>query len=228
MLPSQFTYLFGASLFIIPWIIFYLYRKDLRPMLYILGGLCVPLGVLAEYLWWTKDWWRPQTITGTVVGIEDAILSFFSLGVASSLYLVLFRRKWEVAKESKGKKVLFAGIIAFNFGLFCLLFASGINSFITTTVTFALGTAMFLITKRELIIPTLLSGVLMTVAVIPFYLAMIAVTPNYVEITWIAESLVGWYPLGIPIEDFVFYFVCGALSFSAYPFLVDAKLTTLR
>ena len=212
----------------ITWLIFYLYRKDLRPMLYILGGLCVPLGLLAEYLWWTKDWWRPQTITGTVVGIEDVVLAFFSLGVASSLYLVLFRRKWHAAKESSRNKVWFGGIIACNFGLFWVLFASGINSFVATTITFALGTSMFVMAKRELIVPTLISGALMMVAVIPVYLAMIAVTPNYVQITWVAESLIGWYPLGIPIEDFIFYFVGGALSFSAYPFLVDAKLTALR
>lgn len=228
MLPSQFTYLFGASLFIIPWIVFYLYRKDLRPMLFQLGGLCIVLGVLAEYLWWTKDWWQPQTITNTVVGVEDVILAFFSLGVASSLYLVLAKKKWHISKNSSWNKLLFSGIITGNLVLFWLLFAGGVNSFVATTITFALATTMFVLVKPELILPTILSGILMVLVVIPVYLAMIAVTPNFVQETWLTHNLIGWHPLGVPIEDFVFYFVGGALSFSAYPFLTNAKLAKLK
>ena len=228
MLPSQFTYLFGASLFLIPWLLIFRYRKDLRPMLAQFGLLAIGLGLLAEYLWWTKDWWQPQTVTNTVVGIEDVILAFGSVGVASSLFLVIFKKKWKLAPAANRNKILFGLIVAINLGLFGLLFINGVNSFISTVITFALATAMLLAAKRELVVPALLSGALMVAAVLPVFLAMIAVTPTYVPDTWLTDNLMGLYPLGIPIEDLVFYFVGGALSFSAYPFYANAKLVKLN
>lgn len=76
MLPTQYTYLFGASLFLIPWVTIFLLRKDLRHLLVRIGIVAIPLSLVAEYFWWTKDWWQPQTVTYTIIGIEDIILGF--------------------------------------------------------------------------------------------------------------------------------------------------------
>lgn len=228
MLPIQFTYLFGASLFFLPWSLFYIYRKDLRQMLVQFGLLAIGLGLLAEYLWWTKDWWRPQTITNTIIGLEDVILAFFSAGVSAGLYLFIFKKKFHVARGSRPNRLLFVCILAFNLVLFGILFMSGINSFVATIITFALASGMLLWIKKGLIIPALISGGLMVMLVTPIYLAMFWLTPMYVQTTWLTHNLLGIYPWGIPLEDLVFYFVGGVLGFSVYPFYNKAELMELN
>ena len=107
MLPIKYTYLLGASLFLIPWLIIFWQRKDLRNLLLLVGSLFTILGIIAAYLWWTKDWWRPYTITNTIVGIEDVILGFASSGVCACLYLVLFRKKLVENKNTNLSKNIF-------------------------------------------------------------------------------------------------------------------------
>ena len=101
MLPIQFTYLFGASLFLIPWVVIFFLRKDLRPILLFMGLLSIPLSLIAEYYWWTNDWWQPQTITNTRIGIEDMLLSFTSVGVSACLYLALTGKAFKAAEQQE-------------------------------------------------------------------------------------------------------------------------------
>jgi len=63
--PFSYTYFIGTLLFMIPWVFIFATRKDLRREMIaisILGGV---VSVITGYWWWTIDWWRPQTITGT-------------------------------------------------------------------------------------------------------------------------------------------------------------------
>lgn len=50
------------------------------------------LSVATSYYWWTIDWWKPLTFTGTKVGIEDFIMGFTTGGIIATLYEVLFKQ----------------------------------------------------------------------------------------------------------------------------------------
>lgn len=229
MLPIQYTYLFGASLFLIPWIVIYSARKDLRKPLIIIGLLFTVLGLIGEYYWWTKDWWRPFTITNTKIGIEDIILGFGNSGIAASLYVVLFKKKFvhNSKVNFKNRLILLGIIILFHLILFSILFNLSINSFVCTLIIMFSASSMLLIKKKDLILPAIISGLLMTVLVIPVYEIMTFVTPVFIEKTWFVENLTGLYILNVPIEDCIFYFLSGLLCFSVYPFCKDSKIENL-
>lgn len=53
----------------------------------------ITIGPLSEYLFWTRDWWKPTTITDTVVGVEDFLLSFTNGGIAAVIYEEVFDKK---------------------------------------------------------------------------------------------------------------------------------------
>lgn len=92
MIPNKYAYMFGCLLFFIPWAILFWHRKDLRKAMFIMG--CVgAVGSLITAQYWTVDWWRPQTITGTRVGIEDFILGISNAGIATVLYAELFHKR---------------------------------------------------------------------------------------------------------------------------------------
>jgi hypothetical protein len=226
MLPIKYTYLLGSILFIIPWIFIYIKRRDLRTLLFQLGIISTFLGLIAEYFWWTRDWWKPFTITNTTVGIEDVILGFFSSGVCASLYLVLFKKKIIVnQKISLEKKVINLGfIICINVAIFIFLFSQGINSFWCTLITMPFATILLLKGKRNLFAPAIINGLLMIIFVIPFYLILTLVTPTFVEKTWIIPNLMGVYFLKIPIEDYAFYFLSGLLCFSGFIYLKEGTI----
>lgn len=229
MLPIQYTYLFGACLFLIPWVTIFYLRKDLRPVLVWIGLISILPSLIAEYNWWTQDWWQPQTITNTKIGIEDVILSFTSVGVAATLYPTIMKRKFIGAKSPNAAKVftlLFTTAACLT--LFFVLFQSGINSFVTTLIVLSVATTFLVVSNHQLVIPAITSGFLMVVMVLPVFLMMFAVTPLYVERTWMTQNLLGIYPLGIPIEDILFYIVGGSLSFSVFPYITGSKLVELR
>ena len=93
MLSLKYAYLLGTIIFLIIWLILYLHRKDLRKEMIVMSMLVAILGMFSEYLWWTHDWWRPQTITGTTIGIEDLLLGFTNGGIAAVLYEELFKKR---------------------------------------------------------------------------------------------------------------------------------------
>jgi len=51
----------------------------------VMSVLFVCIGVPSEALLYTRDWWHPETITGTLIGIEDVIAATWDLPHLSGL-----------------------------------------------------------------------------------------------------------------------------------------------
>ena len=76
MIPIKYAYLVGTIVFFIPWLILFLMRKDLRREM-LIGSVSIAIvSFLTSLFLFTVDWWHPETITGTRVGIEDLLLGF--------------------------------------------------------------------------------------------------------------------------------------------------------
>ena len=219
MLPIQFTYLFGASLFIVPWLAIYWLRKDLRKPMITIGLMSILPSLIAGYFWWSRDWWYPETITGTVVGIEDVLLAFTSTGVAACLYPAVFRKSFRAipAAVRPGYRQLLLLLTIF-LALFSLLYWAGVTSFMATLCTFGLASAYMLSQRKDLVLPAITTSVLLVILVMPVYAAMLLVTPNFVADTWFTENLLGAYIIGVPIEEYAFYLIGGILCFLVWPY----------
>mgnify|MGYP007100182178 CR=1 FL=1 len=83
-IPTEYGYLLGTLTLIIIWVIFYILRRDLRKEMVFMGLMIGVLSFVSGYHWWTVDWWRPATITGTRVGIEDFLIGFGSGGIMAA------------------------------------------------------------------------------------------------------------------------------------------------
>jgi hypothetical protein len=111
MTPLCYAYLAGSLVLFAIWLVFFLLLKDLRQEMLTMSVLIGVLSVVTGYVWWTVDWWKPPTITRTIVGVEDLVMGFAAGGIMAGAYEVLFRRhlyhmrtkclsKWPVCKDS--------------------------------------------------------------------------------------------------------------------------------
>jgi len=224
LVPYKYTYLVYSLIFVVPWILFFFKRKDLRNEMIFSSILIAVLSIATAYLWWTVDWWRPETITGTIVGIEDILLGFTTGGIAAVAYEELFRRKLYKTKI-KNPKVEFLFILFLISILICLLtWMFGLLSWVASSVAMIIGIVVLFFLRRDLTINALASGFFLMLATLPAYFLVMIVSPGWIERTWLFENLTGKLFIGIPIEDVIFYFLMGFLVGPMYEVWMGDKL----
>lgn len=201
------TYLIAIIPFAFIWLIFFLLRKDLRKEILIMSiGLGI-LSVATAYFWWTKDWWSPPTITNTAVGLEDFLVGFFSGGIIASSYEILFRKRLKSQKNADHHVGIM--ILLFLAALTMLLFwGLGFSSFWASTIAFIMAIFIILYERRDLLLCSLYSGVLMLAISFLFYGTVLIVSSDWMHMTY-RFPLSGISFVTIPVEEFVFWFLAG-------------------
>lgn len=222
--PLQYAYFTGAIISLIIWLILYLQRHDLRKKMIVMSMLVAILGLFSEYFWWTHDWWHPQTITGTVIGVEDLLLGFTNGGIAAVLYEYLFRKKTDQYKSSD-RNVEVILIIACSFLVFIVTFyILKFNSFIATSITQVVTGGILVALRKDLLPNALSTGCFLTIISVPIYLLLEYLFPGFIENTYSWSDLSGIRFIKIPIEDLIFYFLTGFSIAPFYPYWKNEKL----
>lgn len=215
MLPYRYTYLVGTLYFLAIWLLFFWkWPKRRWPMIFV-GFLYLGLGIFAEYFWWTKDWWHPQTITGTKIGPEDFILSFTVSGISILVYKFFFKKDLDRGFEMNGKTLLaatqkLAPLFFASFGVSSLLFFTfHIRSVISTSVGMIVSIVFVLARRKDLLPAMFWSAILLTAISIPAYFVFIFLSPGSVEAFWNFSQISGLKIIGIPIEDVIWFALAG-------------------
>lgn len=226
MVDIKFAYLFASSAYLLVWILLFIRTRSIRKEMLWISLFFGVSAVLSGSLWWTNDWWFPQTITGTKVGIEDFLLGFSNGGVAMSLfYLVSKLLKSDTTTSGRGKR--FTVIVFIAMGLvtgFCFWVLN-----VSSVVSGLMGTLSVVVfvgvTQRSLVRPMFLTGFLMVVVSIPVYLLAMVVCPDFIRATWQSANLSGVDLLNIPVEDLIYYLLFGS-AIGAVSFLGREKATS--
>ena len=178
-----------------------------------MGLLVGLLSMVTSYLWWTTDWWQPVTFTGTRVGIEDFLMGFFAGGIMSSGYEIVFRwfdvkdnRKSEnFIKQSNLILICLALITAFLFWF--LDFRSAASCFIAMILTIFYTVCI----RPDLKNIVIGSAITMFLCCLPFYIILAIFFPNWIVATYPFDVWTGYRIYNIPIEEFIFWFLAGAV-----------------
>jgi len=229
MVNYQYAYAAWTFLFFIVWTAFYLWRKDVRKeMLFI--SILFGFGGPASELIYIQDWWQPLTLTGTAVGFEDFFIAFFIAGVSSAIYEVVSEKRIRIKraalknKNNENKLFLF-----FAFFLILLFFGSfyifKINSFYSSVLAFGLAAIIMYFKRRDLIIDSLLSGFFTLVVGISIYFILSLIYPDFIQQFWYLKD--SWFAkliFGIPIAEYIWYFLAGAYIGPLYEFWKEGTL----
>ncbi len=224
MIPTNLVYLVGCIPFAIVWSLFYFWRKDLRREMLYTGTFIGILSVWTAYYWWTKDWWHPQTITGTRVGIEDLILGFFSGGIMAVAYEVIFSRQLYRVKAKPHHIGALAILLFLAYMMSWLFWGIGLTSFYASSIAMILAIAVIFWNRSDLWKDALMSGVLMAVISTSFYASVAYASPTWIQHTYDFGHLSGILILGVPIEEFVFWFLSGVLFGPLYEYALSDGL----
>ena len=185
-----------------------------------------------EYLMFTNDWWRPDTITGTRVGIEAFLLGFTNGGIGAVLFEYINNKRTRSIRKDSRLGLFFkqhpyliwlpylVGIAFMVIGYFVLDF----HSFWATFIGLALTVIIILIIRHDLIIDSIIGGISMLLVAIPVYLIIMHYFPGVVDKFWYLDLLSGILILGIPIEELLIYFTGGMLAAPSYEFIFKKRL----
>jgi hypothetical protein len=224
----RYAYLSGALLYLLLWGLVFLSRADLRREMVWMGALSVFYAVPHELLIWTRDWWHPQTITGTTVGVEDLLYAFGNGGVLAAVFALVFRLQARPAGATLSMPYL-AMPYAINALLpLVLVFALGLHSFVASALGALLAVALILRARPDLLGAAVGSAVLGTLVSFPFYWLMRVLLPGYIASTWYLERLSGIDLLGIPVEDVVWYLYTAAFLGTYFKFAASLSVQPMR
>ncbi len=227
MIPYKYTYLILATLFSLIWIILYLIRKDNRKEMFYVSLIFALPGILTDVIY-TLDWWKPETITNSTLGIESILAGFFIGGIASVLYEDIFKKKIKPRKRKKIETkqsildimlIIILGTLLF-FGTFLILK----NSLIATIIGLIVPIIIILIQRRDLIIDALASGVLFLLIAMIIYTLLEWITPGWVERFWYFKNIPDILILNMPLDDIIWYFLAGTFIGPLYEYYKEAKI----
>lgn len=224
MLDYQYAYLIGDLIIGLPlWSVLFFGRKDLRREMLIVSLLIGIAGPVSEY-WYTQDYWQPQTFTGTVAGLEDFLFGFFVGGIASAIYEGAFGRRFAKRKDRSHHWSWFllpmVALLIFSLNL---LVSIGLNSIYASVITFIGAAGVMVYYRRDLLVDSLMSGLLVGAIMFLGYLVFLSIFPQAVHRWWFLNNISGILVAGIPIEELMWAFGWGMFAGPVYEFFAGLR-----
>jgi len=225
-MPSAYTYVYlvGSLLFVPIWVLWYWRSPSSRREMLIVSGIFICIGVPSEALLYTRDWWHPATMTGTLIGVEDVLYSIGNGGYMAALYAVIVRGPLVHDRQPPAWPVRLAPIAAIASLPAVLCLGFGVHSFVATSIGSLVALAIVLARRTDLVRVAVVSGLVGTALAIPVYLVMEAAFPGFIAATWDLPHLSGMLLLGIPVEDLLWYLYTAALWGTYYKFASGARV----
>jgi hypothetical protein len=210
-MPSEATYAIVATAYLLPWLVVFWRRPDLRRELGMASVFSVLGSLPFEYFFWSRDWWHPTTISGTRVGIEDVLYGIGQGGLFATLFCFAVGRRLtraRVAPKLTSRLLPFALLMTVPLAL---ILGVGMRSAVATIVGELLALAAVLVVRRDLLPLALGSAALGLLLSAVFDVAVELLQPGFITATWYVDQLWGIWVLGLPLEDVLWKALAGAL-----------------
>jgi hypothetical protein len=212
------TYFLAISFFLVPWLLVFWRRRDLRRELGWASALSVSGALPFEYFFWSRDWWHPTTITGTPVGVEDVLYAVGQGGLFAVLFSVLSRQRF-AAKSHRPRLPL--RVLPFSLATLIpmlLILGLSVHSAPATIVGQAVALGVLLTLRRDLATVAICSGALGLLLSLVFDVLLESLQPGFIQSSWYLDQLSGLRLLALPIEDVLWKLLAGATLGVAYKF----------
>lgn len=223
----SYNFLILSLLFLIPGLVIWFLRRDLRPVMLIMAACSIPFA-FTESLFY-PSYWEPRFLFDLAdhigFGIED-ILFVVGLGAfTSTAYAFISRSLYEPMGRLAPRRVVLRCLAVFGvvFLLVAVIALLGI-AMIYGSVVVMLGVAAFFCTRRrDLIKPTILGGLYTTAVYSVLCLVFMLLIPGVFQLTWHTEKFLNIFVLGIPLEEMLYAYGAGAAATSFYPYVLRRR-----
>ncbi|HLD01807.1 MAG TPA: lycopene cyclase domain-containing protein [Patescibacteria group bacterium] len=219
----RFIYIVSNLIFFLPfWLVFFIRRPNVRKKMLLLSFLGGIAGPLSEY-WYHQDYWRPQTVLDTPVGIEDFLFGFLFAGVACGSYQFFFQKNYRSSKTNMHTLLRLFSILFIALGLVAVLFFLGFNSIYASIITCIVLLTFILYQRKDLFLSSLFSGFFCTGIFVVMYQILFLFFPNLFEKWWMLDNLSGVQLLSIPLEELAWAFFAGGAIGIVYEFAAKLR-----
>lgn len=214
----KYAYLVGCSFFLFIWLLLFFFRKDLRKEILTMSFLIAPFGLIGQ-IFYLRDYWQPQTVTGWSLGFEDLLFAFSIGGVGAVVYEEILGKKFSQRRLKKYPYwmllVIFLGLSWMIIGNIILKF----NSIYVSTSVFLIFGVLMVTIRQDLIRNAFVSGVLVGLLMFFFYLLYLPLHPGIIEKFWRLKNISGIFFLGVPLEELMWGFGWGFVAGPLYEFI---------
>ena len=209
------------------WILFFLYRPDIRREMLVMSVMVTIVTLIVEPIFIT-DYWTPTLWNGWKMGFEDVLYGFATGGVASTLYQVIFRKRIGQNDQPSIHWFFVFSLYVVGFGVFFTLkYGLGLSTITASLIGFCIVFICMIFSRPDLLRPSLINGVLTAVITLPVYLFVLALFPQFIEGSWHLSKLSGLLIIGIPVEEFIWSFAFGSVSYPFYKCMTNLRFKSV-
>jgi len=217
---DKYIYLIWSLIFGFVWLLLYFRRTDVRSKMLLISFLFGFGGLISQNTHIT-DWWKPITITGTRLGLEDFLIGFFIGGISSVIYEEIYRKR---TKIKLNHKIHLAILIVFPVLFLVSFHGFHLSSFYSALIAYLFGVFYIFWQRRDLIDDSIRSGFMMLIIGSTVYLLLDFIRPDFIRGFWYLPDV--WYGnlfLGIPVGEYIWFFLTGAFIGPLYEFVETGR-----
>ncbi|MFA4818562.1 MAG: lycopene cyclase domain-containing protein [Patescibacteria group bacterium] len=225
----QYAYIIGCGLLLVPWLIIFVRRVDLRKEM-IWAGIIGSLLAITDFLY-VPEYWRPPTIFNLVnkVGfsIEDLVFGFLGGGLASVIFEFIEQRKLKRQLFNRRYPHYLALIIFALFYVF-LEFIYPNKTIYNVSVSMLIGATMMAFYRRDLIQQMIFSGIFFCIIYSFLFVLFNLFFPTFISSFYTLRNFIGLNLWGVPIEEVMFSFAVGVFWSIIYEFTKGYKTKVMH
>jgi lycopene cyclase-like protein len=218
-----YNFLILSFIFLIPGIIIYITRNDLRNVIHVMAFCAIPFAFTERFFY--PSYWEPVFLFDLAdkigFGIEDIIFVIGLSAFTSTAYAFFFGLGYSTINKININSVLFRGATVLGLAFSLIVFVALLNiEMIYGSFAIMLCISCFLVMiRKDLAIPGFMGGILSVILYSTLCLCLQVPFPGIFKLTWHTDQFLNIFILGIPLEEIMYGFSSGVIATVFYPYV---------
>ena len=228
-----YNFLVLSLLFLIPGVLVFALRPDLRPVIGLMAVCSIPFA-FTESLFY-PSYWEPKFLFDLAdrigFGVEDIIFVVGLGAFTSTAYAFTFRRRYLGGDEEAWIRAALLRCLALFGATGALVLAAVLAGIpmIYGSCVIMIGLAGVIWWRRtDLALPSLLGGGVSLLVYTGLCLIFGWLIPDVFRMAWHTEKFLNIFVLGVPLEELMYGFAAGTAATAFYPYVFGRRFGRLE
>ncbi len=226
------NFLILSLLCCIPGILVYVFRSDLRKVIYTMVIVSVPFSLTERFFY--PSYWEPQFLWNLAdkigFGIEDIIFVAGLGALTSTIYAVCFKKQFSESVNSDRRPILLYTVGALSAAALLIVFAivAAVPMIYASVFIMLLISVGIIAVRKDLFIPSVAGGVLTCMIYTLICILFSLIFKDVFHVVWHVEKFSNIFISGIPLEEYMYSFAAGVAGTIFYPFVSGKRFISCR
>lgn len=223
----KYNFLILVLLFLVPGIVIYGVRKDLRPVIRTMSLCSLPFA-FTEFLFY-PSYWEPVFLfdLGKKIGfgIEDFLFVIGLASFTSTVYAFILNLKYKDFGSSHKSIIMkrLGLVLGMSLLLIVVFVLLNISMIYGSFLVMLLITGFICLKRSDLALPGFFGGVFSLLLYTFLCIGFGLLIPGVFQLTWHTERFMNIFILGIPVEEMMYGFAAGTVATVFYPYVFNKK-----